>query len=211
MIRRYFLIFLLLTACHESSKKSLPHSWQEFNGRDEIISYGQRVRRAVYRAQVPLNWQRINPSDLEPISDTTKPIVSFLLEEGVLATVHSFPTDTFDERIPVIAQVERWRRQLEGSAILLAEAVHGGFAGISLEGKNEKGAVRAWAMQLDMQHYQTLHLLATTVEEEEHYKQMAADYTIKAFGPADRLEKHREEIDLFADSFELIQEIPARN
>lgn len=62
-----------------------------------------------------------------------------------------------------------------------------------------------------MQHYQTLHFLSATVEEEEHYQQMAADFTIKTFGPIDKLEKHRVAIDLFADSFGLIQDIPSRN
>ncbi len=125
--------------------------------------------------------------------------------------VHTFPTHSLEERIPPEAQVQRWQGQLKGLAAHVNGVAHGGFVGLYLEGYTEKGTVRAWSLQLDMQHYQTLHFLAATVEEEEHYQQMAADYTLKAFGPTDKLEKHRIAIDLFADSFELIQEIPSRN
>lgn len=205
-----FLLVMLCGSCRECPPKVPPFTWQEFNGRDEVIAYGQRVRRPVYRAQVPLSWQRIDPAAHESIMDTTKPIVSFVIEEGVMLMVHNFPSSSLDERIPPSAQTHRWQGQLKGAATQLTQVAHGGFSGLCLEGSSEKGAVRAWSLQLDVQHYQNLHFLATTVEEEEHYKQMAADYTIKVFGPSDMLEKHRLGIDLFVESFELIQEIPSR-
>lgn len=207
---KLFILVILCASCDQCPKKVPPFTWQEFSGRDEVIAYGQRVRRPVYRAQVPLGWQRIDPSNYESITDTTKPIVTFAIEEGVMLMVHTFPSNSLDERIPPAAQVQRWQGQLKDGAADVAQAAHGGFAGLFLEGQSEKLAVRAWSLQLDMQHYQTLHFLAETVEEEEHYKQMAADYTIKVFGPQVILEKHRIAIDLFADSFELIQEIPSR-
>ena len=205
------LLFLILCAsCQKCPQKVPPFTWQEINGQDEIIAYGQRVRRPVYRAQVPIGWQRIGPSENESIRDTTKPIVSFTIEEGVTLMVHTFPTASLEERIPPEVHVQRWQGQLKGMATHVSQTAHGDFAGLYLEGYTEKGAVRAWSLQLDMQHYQTLHFLATTVEEEEHYQQMAADYTLKAFGPKEKLEKHHIAIDLFANSFELIQEIPTK-
>jgi len=204
----FFWILLFFLGC-EKQEKTLPFTWQEINGRDEIVAYGQRVRRAVYHAQIPLGWQRFDPAHSKSNEDTTQPIVSFVIDDGLALVVHTFPSNNLDERIPPIAQVQRWQGQLQ-KCQAVQRVGHSGFTGLYLEGMNEKGGVRAWAMQLDMQHYQTLHFLAGTVEEEEHYKQMSADYTIKVFGPVEKLEQHRNAIDLFVNSFELIQEIPSR-
>ena len=207
---KLFLFLILCVGCEKCPEKVPPFTWQEFNGRDEVIAYGQKVRRPVYRAQVPVGWQRIDPMENESLLDTMKPIVSFTIDEEITLMVHTFPTHSLEERIPPEAQVQRWQGQLKGVTAQVAKVAQDGFAGLYLEGFTEKGAVRAWSLQLDMQHYQTLHFLATTVEEEEHYQQMAADYTLKVFGPSDKLDKHRIAIDLFANSFELIQDIPSR-
>jgi hypothetical protein len=207
MPMKILLLLLLCTGCH-SAKKEPPFAVQTFNGRDEIISYGQKVRRPVYQAKVPLAWKRIDPAAKESILDTTKPIVSFFLEEGLLLTIHTFPTHSLEERIPPIAQVERWAAQLKGGKSHTEPVGWGGFAGIRFEGEIGERGVVAWSLQLDLEHYQALHFLASTVEEEEHYKQMAADYTIKVTGPKALIEQHREELSFFVDSFELIQEIP---
>ena len=211
-MRISYLLFLLIlcTSCNQHSEKIIPHSVQEINGRDEIISYGQKVRRPVYQAKVPLVWQRHDPSEQESLMDTTKPIVTFTINEKLRLTVHNFPTHSLEERIPPGAQLERWGSQLTGGTFRSEKVGHGGFIGLYFEGVKGAATVCAWSMQLDLQHYQTLHFLAATVEEEEHYRQMTADYTIKVSGPSDLIEKHRDEIQLFADSFELIGEIPDR-
>lgn len=200
------LLLLACISCSRSSDKPPPYTEQSINGRDEIVSYGHTVRRPVYHAKVPLTWERLDPSENESLLDTTKPIVTFVLDKGLLINVHSFPSDSLEERITPAAQIEHWRSLLKGETYRLDKIGHGGFSGLYLEGKN----LSAWSLQLDAQNYQILHYLATTVEEEEHYKQMAADYTIKAIGPNELLEKHRDEISLFINSFELIQEIPCR-
>ena len=168
--------------------------WQEFTGREE----DNHVRRPVYRAKVPHSWVRLDPSG--SIEDTTKPNISFQIDEKVQLTVHSFPS----MRIPPRAQVERWLGQAHGD---VHEVSHGGFVGLCLRAPT----LLAWSLQLDFEHDQILRLLASSKAEEAHFEQMRADYTIKAVGPEALIEKHREEIELFAHSFELIQEIPARS
>jgi hypothetical protein len=63
-------------------------------------------------------------------------------------------------------------------------------------------------MQLAQEHH-----LSLEVEHEEFddktRRQMRSDFTIKAAGPPRLIEKHREAIIRFAQSFELIHEIPA--
>ncbi len=201
---------LLLASCKGSHEKVIPSARQEFNGRDELISYGQMVRRPVYQAQVPLGWKRIDPEAQETNLDTTKPIVSFEIEDQIVLTVHNFPSESLEERVPLEAQVQRWQKQLPGIESVVENVAHGGFYGLYLEGKTSELTLAAFAFQLDLEHYQTLHFFAGTVEEEEHYKQMSADFTIKVCGPCAMIERHREEIRLFANTFELIQEIPTR-
>lgn len=209
-MRKILLCLLLCAGCQKCPEKVPPFTMQEFMGRDETIAYGQKVRRAVYRAKVPFFWKRIDCKANESIADTTKPIVSFAIEGNVILAVHTFPSNSLEERIPVIAQIQRWRKQLNSDNCHVEKVAQGGFSGLYFEGKNANLTLFAWSLQLDMEHYQRLHFLATTVEEEEHYKQMTADYTIKVSGPSQILEKHKDEILFFANSFALIQELPAR-
>lgn len=171
---------------------------QEFTGREEK----DQIRRPLYRAKVPPGWVRLDPQG--PITDTTLPNVAFLIENELKVTIHSFPSENLDERIPPYAQIERWKRQ--GDEGKVDSVSRGGFVGLFLEG----ATILGWSMQLDLEHYQTLAFLPTNRFEEEHYKQMRADYTIKATGPEKLIAKYRDELLLFAKSFELIQEIPKR-
>ncbi len=192
---KFLLLFLLLTGCQECPEKVPPFTQQEFSGREELL-----VRRPVYRAKVPVGWIRLDPQG--SIRDTTEPNVSFLIEDSLTVTVHTFPSEGLEERIPVAAQIERWKRQ--SGATTVTPISHGGFAGLSLEGPS----ILAWSMQLDLEHYQVLSFLASSPLEEEHFKQMRADYTIKAMGSPELIERYKEELHFFAGSFELIQEIP---
>jgi hypothetical protein len=211
MNKALLISLLLCVGCQKYPEKKLPpFALQQFNGRDENIAYRHRVRRPVYQAKVPLQWRRIDPAPQESLLDTTKPIVSFTLDEHVVVTVHTFPTDSLEERIPPALQVERWQRQMKGGSCHIENVGHGGFTGLYFEGSNDQKTSCCWSLQLDLDHYQTLHFLAESVEEEEHYKQMAADYTIKVTAPSSLIEKYREEISLFANSFDLIQELPTR-
>jgi len=209
-MKKIFLLLLLFTSCSKCPNKVPPFAIQEFNGREELVTYGQTVRRPVYRAKVPLNWTQINPKDEEALHDTKKPIVSFVLDEALFVTVHTFPSSSLEERIAPEAQIERWKEQIGSQDCTVQRVSYGGFSGLFLEATKDQKAVLAWSLQLDLDHYQTLHFLAQTLEEEEHYKQMAADYTIKVTGPIDEINKRQIELFLFAESFELIQPIPQR-
>lgn len=191
----YSLLILLL---------ALTFTQQEFTGREERAENQNWVRRSVYRAKVPDGWVRIDPHG--PLSDTTKANVTFMIENQVKVAIHSFPTERLEQRIPPEAQVERWKSQCKGVETKISRVTRGGFDGLLFQAQG----VIAWSLQLDMGHYQTLAFLATTPREEEHFKQMRADYTIKATGPQELIDKHREALFLFANSFELIQEIPKR-
>lgn len=145
-----------------------------------------------YRADVPKQWHRIDPAHPEP--DTTKPIVSFQIDSDLTLHVHSFP----NLRLPPQAQVARWQRQTPGH---VTPQTRGGFAGLFYEA----ATVLAWSFILDPEHDQTLRLL-----EVPNHRQMRADYTIKASGTQEAIATHRAAICAFANTFELIDEIPRR-
>jgi hypothetical protein len=125
-----------------------------------------------------------------------------MIDEKVRITVHNFPAETLEGRIPPGAQVARWRRQLNltsPTSHRVLPVSHGGFVGLHLEGPG----ILAWAMQLAAPHFRALQ------QHPHNAKQCCADYTIKATGPQILLTVHEEEIHAFARSFELIEEIPA--
>ncbi len=200
-MKKSLFFLLLLTSCDTCPEKVPPFSLETFTGREERVEGALPVRRPVYRAKVPTGWKRREPEG--SIEDTTLSNVTFQIDEGVHLYVHTFPSQSLEERIPPQAQIARWVRQIGEQPHQVTPVGHGGFAGLEIE----SAGVLARSLQLDLEHYQTLSFLASTREEEEHYKQMRADYTIKVVGP---YAAHRAEIDLFANSFELIQELPAR-
>lgn len=203
--------FLVLVGCsdtHEDLKNDF--RWQQISGRDEGMP---DQRTAVYRAIVPTNWEREDPSPARSIMDTTLPNCSFIIRDEdsrIFITVHTFPSDHIEDHIPPEAQVARWKRQfkeIDPESLSMSPRAYGGFAGLffeasgKLKDREDPVTVLAWSMQLDAQHYQTLSL--------QSEKQKSADYTIKAVGPEGLIEKHKEEIHCFAKSFELITPIPA--
>jgi len=207
LIVRCLFIFLLTISC-EKTPDSKPN-WEEIGGRDEADLSGALIRYPVYRAKVPKKWLRKDPAPFESNFDSTKPLCEFFLD-AIRITVHNFP----NEKIPPFAQIERWKRQLQPylpESISILPESQGGFFGFQLEGEGifKKNPVKmfAWAMQMDPELSQNLET-QTNSPLGSYYKQMKASYTIKAVGPPEQMEAHKEEIVLFARSFELIQEIP---
>jgi len=196
-----FFIFLALAGCHQD-----PHAHRTFI----IAEITGRDARPVYRVKVPTDWVCLPPEIGENLADTTSPNFTFLIDDAIHVTVHTFPSDSLNERISPQAQVERWRRQIAPLEETVQGVCRGGFIGLLYEGKQVNETVLAWSMQLDPDHYLTLQFLEGTPEEREFYKQLRADYTIKVTGPAELIEKRRTELLNFARSFELIQEIPKR-
>ncbi|MCH9609039.1 MAG: hypothetical protein S4CHLAM45_09240 [Chlamydiales bacterium] len=174
----------------------LATTWMEIQGREEGASF----RRVVYRAKVEESWQTLpSPPSLK---DTKIANATFLIGDQIKMTLHSFPAID----IPPPTLVERWKTAVTTSAV--STCGQSGFCGLFLEGIKGDEVTLAWAFQLDPELAQRLHFSAQTAEEEAHYLQMAANFTIKATGPSSLIEKHRDEICQFANSIELIQEIP---
>lgn len=203
----YLFPLFFSTACEHS--ESTPLIWHEFYCRDK----GDPTERlALYRAKVPLEWIREN-SD-ESVQDSTKPICSFLMGEThdlVHLAIHTFTYTSFDQRIPPTAQIARWKRQFEEldlSTLMIEPRAYGGFTGLSFHAcgqfKGKETGVLGYAMQLAPQHWMTLQNAA-----KEPFKQiqMSADYTLKATGSPAAIANYKEEIELFAGSFELIDEV----
>jgi hypothetical protein len=142
------------------------------------------------------------------------PICQFLIGEGAAAlrlTIHSFPSDTMKDRIPPASQIARWRQQFDslnpGESNVLPIS-SGGFTGFFFEGsgilQGQPATVLGWSMQMAPEQYQNLQ--NNTFEE----RQRRADYTLKVQGSSDIIQQNKEDIWLFASSFELIEEIPSR-
>lgn len=200
------ILCLFLSSCsHDSNPRG---QWLNFEGREKNIP--------IYRIKMPSNWQPIFPENDAYLSDTTLPILSFRIlgeENDLHITIHNFPTQRIEESIPAKMQVIRWQKQFEEIDELCTDCrsvAYSGFSGLIFEGsgtmKGTATSVLAFAMQLIPEHY---HTLSNHPQHEKEYKQMRADFTIKATGTPEAINKHRDTIIQFAESFELIQSIPS--
>lgn len=204
-------IFLFLIFCLVGCKpEPPPYTWQEIVGRDGI---------AIYQARVPTHWV-CEVTSVESLKDTMKPLCTYVIRENgeeILISIHNFPSESLEQRIPPAAQIERWKKQfqtLDPGSIITLQQSHGGFSGYLFEGtgnyKEKKKMMLAWAMQIASDHYNYLSHPKDN-EELTNFKQMRADYTIKALGSVTLMNKYKDEIKAFARSFELIQEIPSHS
>jgi hypothetical protein len=205
-----FLLLLTLCGCQESSKEPTESGWQTIHARDNGITL-ERIN--LYRARIPTSWLRKDPPPEESIADTKKPLCEFLIGEDkfpIRLTIHTFPIATPDAQIPPQAQISRWRSQFEQlnplDVRLIAES-HGGFSGLRFEGKGEMNGehiqMLGWSMNLASDYVRKLAMELRTTDSLRR-----ADYTIKATGHPRAMEKHRDDIIAFANSFELIDELP---
>lgn len=193
---KWILILLIAAGCKKCPDKVAPFTWETIPGREEIAG----IVRPVYHAKVLYDWVRID--EPKALNDTTIPNVTYLIENDIYLTIHTFPSIP----IPPRAQIDRWKEPLALSSIKAFS--HSGFAGLFLEGEYEETKTLAWAFQLDPELTQRLSLLSNSVAEKLYYEQMTADFTIKATGPKKLVDKHRYDIFQFAQSIELIEEIP---
>lgn len=219
-IQFLFFLGIISIGCAENPSRMI-HNTQQIAGRDDGTHAFSRP--ALYRAKVPESWRRLDPKSSTSIVDTTKPLCEFIIEEkdkaDIRITVHNFPSEGPEDRIPPNAQVARWKRQftdLDLTTASLLPQSYGGFSGLLFTGTgrlaNEFVTMMAWTMQIAPEHYSTLsfHMTLSQTPDQKHFwKQMRADYTIKALGPSTLMSKYRREIVAFAKSFELIQEIPS--
>lgn len=195
----YIVLFLILLQGCTEPPHSLPNShWQEIQ---------DRTHQVRYRVKTPNSWVRTNPKTTDNLSDTTLALCEFTILEGndkIRITIHDFPFQQPDQRIPLMAQVRRWQSQLQNidmATLSLNEESHGGYIGLSFEGeglmKGTRVKVMGWSMQLAPEYVQRMD------------GQPTSDYTIKIVGPPDVVNQYRKSLTTFANSFELIQELPS--
>lgn len=210
-MKLHLIISLLLLASCQNQTPPLARNWQTILSRDEGIP-SQRI--PLYRAKVPNSWQRKDPLATESLVDTRLPICEFLIqggEETIRITVHSFTYPDQNSRIPPSAQLHRWQRQfdkLDPAEVSISPISQGGFYGLKINAQgfiNQKLiALKGWGMQLASDYYRLL-----SGEDSFINRQKKSDYTIKASGPAALMHQHGRDIDAFASSFELIEELPS--
>lgn len=191
---------------------------QEIFGRDNS-------QLPLYQVKVPKKWKNQIQSALS-LEDTTKPLCEFIIQNNehdsdteksmgqIRITIHNFPSESITERIPPNAQIARWKRQLtkmDPNSLSVEPQAFGGFVGFLFEGtgllSEDPTTILGWIMQIAPEHYRALNRPGKDVN---YRKQMRADYTLKAVGPKQLIEKYKDEIIVFARSFELIQEIPSQ-
>lgn len=182
----------------------------EINGRDH---------EPIYRIRAPNEWIWRSPLKEESLSDTTKALAEFIINdpEGIVRiTIHNFPSDTLEERIAPTLQIARWQRQFDSQEVITAYTTpqaFSGYTGLLFRGsgilKENDSMVLGWSLQLAEEHYRTL-LNTFSKETGLVYRQMRGDVTIKSVGPRSVMEKYESEITAMARSFELIEEIPQR-
>lgn len=208
----FIFLFISLPSCssNDSAYKNL--SIEEIAGRN--------TDQPIYRAKVPRYWIKKEFPKNESLEDTMKPICEFYIkddQESIRISIHNFPSNKIEERIPPNAQVARWKSQfekLDPLSITVIPQAFGGFAGLFFEGtgvlNGQEASMMGWSMQLSIEHYQNLCYAALPCTKHD-LKQMRSDYTIKAVGTDRLVKKHKNEIVAFARSFELIHEIPTRS
>ena len=211
-----FTSFLFTTLLFTGCQKNTPPpsaSWQLFSGRDNGTSL---ERPLLYRALVPCHWKRQDPPSSESLAETTRAISEFFIEENdrsIRLTIHTFPIHNNEQKISPEAQINRWKKQFEELALTTPSTRKegpGGFSGLFFEGRGQlqgnEMTVIGWSMQLAPLYEK---LLLQSGDQSALDQKKRADYTIKASGPSHLMDKHKKEILLFGQSFELIEELPA--
>lgn len=202
--------FLGLTSCSNQMDKPSANYWQEIGARNQSHS---TERPLIYRAMIPNEWQRIALDPSISLIDTMKPIDEYWIqdeESKIRLTIHTFPINASTPHIPPFAQIQRWKEQFEELNPLLTSISpesRGGYTGLFLEAEglyqNEQTGMLGWSMQLAPEFERQLSLYHEPLDS---YK--LADFTIKALGTAALIKKHKRAIVQFAQSFELIEELP---
>lgn len=188
------IILFSLTSCGPSPQMPSTH-WEKLS---------DRTGRPLYQVSVPNEWEKIDlSSSANLLTDTTLAIASWKVGD-IKITVHTFPASSMEERIASQVQIARWLKQLKGldeASIHVVPVGHGGYLGLEMEAYGENEGTIARSMQLAPEHFLNL---ASHFPSDNHIK---ADFTIKATGPKESIASQRENILLFAQSFEMIDEI----
>lgn len=211
-----FFILLFLTSCENRSNSTGTLTTVEISGREN--SSLTKEQRTIYEIDVPFDWVCIEPPISDALHDTKKPIYEFIIEnvddeaEDVHITIHNFPNNSIEERVPPSAQITRWKQQftiLEEANSQVSKQSFGGFSGLKFQGvgkiKEEDKMMIGWIMQLPQEHY---YALGFPEKNRTQLDNLRADYTIKVVGPPELVKKHQKSIDNAMQTFRLHKEIP---
>ncbi len=212
---RYWILLCVVLTCCNRPESPPSTNWQEIAGR--ALYADSNTRFPIYRAKVPLEWKKKIPVENEPLLDTTQALITYTIEEDgkeIRITVHNFPTEKIEQRIPPQAQITRWKKQFEQldlPTVSIQPQAFSGFSGFVFEGEGrmqgKETTMMGWTMQLAPEHFRALGY-PHHAKEQALYNQMQADYTIKIVGDPDLVKKHKQELVAFAHSFEFIHDIP---
>src|SRR5262249_9135592 len=124
---------------------------------------GRLPRSLIYRVKFPPSWTSFQPPLEETLADTIVPLCEFRIEEegkSIRITIHNFPTDKLEERIPPHAQIARWKQQfdeLEPASISIIPQSYSGYTGLFFEGsgimKGNDETMLCWSLQMGTEHY----------------------------------------------------------
>lgn len=200
--------------------------WKDINGRSNT---------PIYRVKIPSTWQCQFTNETK-LSDTTQPLCTLFIPNErlptfpVVITIHNFPVDQLDKRIPPQAQISRWKNQfsfIDSLSIHIHSQAFNGFTGLMFEAygtfenlkslnlstetldllsNNTQTMILGWALQVGSSHFRTLSL-PKNAHETVLFEQMRSDVTIKVIGSKDLIEKYKDSIIAFARSLELINPI----
>lgn len=208
----YFNFFLTLVFFVLSVSSCKSHST---GIKSQSVTIPGRQNPKLYEVEVPKSWiiQQSHSNGYE--QDTTLPLIEFFINDAddqIRITIHNFPNQKLEKRIPPMQQVERWKKQFSPLTFYtLLNQSFAGFVGVLLEGEgwmqNKKISMLAWSMQLDQTLYQHLDKILT-YQESMLLREIQSDITIKAVGPKSLIDKYKKEIIQMALSFKLIDEIP---
>lgn len=167
-----------------------------------ITISGRYSNLPIYSAKIPGNWVIIMPKEDADLKDTKIPLISFNLPDGILVTFHTFPGDSLENRIPPMAQIERWKNQFKGKDFELIPLSRCGFGGYCLRIFDDSGMI-GYAMQLTPTLFQSM-LYPHFKIEELYFTEMRGDFTVKAIGKGSALEREQKIIDDFVKSLKWI-------
>jgi hypothetical protein len=200
----FVYILILFNACNSSAHLKKECKCQYFAARDQGSTLD---RPLIYRANVPLNWKRIDPPSEESIKDSKKANCLFKISDDLIISLHTFPFAGKQGINPSLI-IERWKAQFEELSNFDSEITvrsQGGFHGWMLEASGWQNGKPIAMLGIAM-HLSSLYHQMLTNESDANYK--LADYTIKASGSPQSLSLYRQEILDFIKSFELIEELP---
>lgn len=195
-MRTFIILSLLIVLACCQQEPSSNGQWQPIRDRTK--------RTPLYQMRIPEKWEQVDDPIESDIQDTKLPIAEYAIVENghrIRITVHSFPSQRADDRVPPNAQITRWKQQIEEldpASVIIKPQTFSGYVGQLFEGTGKEIAVMGWVLQIAPEHYPQLH-----------DPQQRADITIKAVGSIDLVKKHRFDIIATARTFELIDEIPA--